>query len=130
MSNLNNQLELSISSLENLNIQDSQLSDCDIEDLKLTALNQLLNDSRFFRENDANYKNDCKNAANMPIDNKVHNYMPVYQVYLTEQEQEQLEYMKNNNSFCLLDYMYWYFNVIEEHRSEGRLIVLKKYRTN
>ena len=156
MSNLNNQLELSISSLENLNIQDCQLSDCDIEDLKLTALNQFLNDSRFFRENgtnyknrnlnvendylnvendylnvekDANYKYNCKNAANMPIDKKVQNYIPIYQVYLTKEEQEQLEYIKKNNSFCISDYLDWYFNVIEERRLEGRLIVWKKYRT-
>jgi hypothetical protein len=146
MSNLNNQLELSISSLENLNIQDCQLSDCDIEDLKLMDLNQLLNDSRFFRENekncknsnlkvendylnDVNYKNDRKNAANIPINTEIQNYMPIYQVYLNQQEQEQLEYMKNNNTFCISDYLYWYFNIVEERRSEGRLIILKKYKT-
>jgi hypothetical protein len=153
MSSLDSQLEASINSLNNLSIHNYSISEPEIEELKLIALNQLLHDSQFFNDDSYNtdYSDDGDDSdasiviENNPVsysayeysDNKTtacavsqeSNYLPIYQVYLNQQEQEQLEYMKNNNTFCISDYLYWYFNIVEERRFEGRLITSKKYKT-
>jgi hypothetical protein len=156
MTELNNQLDLSINALENLNIRDAIFSEYDLECLKLITLNKLFDNSRFFCENadldvknaDLDVKNDDLDVKNNDLDVKnddldyeintetintetinTQNYIPIYQVYLNRYEQDQLEYMKNDTSFCFSDYSDWYFNVVEDRREEGRLIVCKKYKT-
>jgi hypothetical protein len=142
MTELNNQLYLSINALENLNIRDAIFSEYDLECLKLITLNKLFDNSRFFCENaDLDVKNDDLDVKNDDLDYEINtetintetintqNYIPIYQVYLNRYEQDQLEYMKNDTSFCFSDYSDWYFNVVEDRREEGRLIVCKKYKT-
>jgi hypothetical protein len=147
MTELNNQLDLSINALENLNIRDAIFSEYDLECLKLITLNKLFDNSRFFCENDdLDVKNDDLDVKNDDLDYEINtetintetintetinteNYIPIYQVYLNRYEQDQLEYMKNDTSFCFSDYSDWYFNVVEDRREEGRLIVCKKYKT-
>jgi hypothetical protein len=140
MTELNNQLDLSINALENLNIRDAIFSEYDLECLKLITLNKLFDNSRFFCENDdldvknddLDYEINTETINTETINTETintENYIPIYQVYLNRYEQDQLEYMKNDTSFCFSDYSDWYFNVVEDRREEGRLIVCKKYKT-
>lgn len=127
MSELNNQIDQSIYYLENLNIKQDKACEMEnetyeIENEKLIVLNQLLNISRSYVEDNKLYNTDITDTA----EDLTKNYIPIYNVLLNRDEENRLNFIKAYANYTA--YLEWYNNIIKDRKQQGTLITCKKYK--